>query len=226
VTRLTARRLSVLDEVAARVPYGEGVRVGVDGVDGAGKTVFADQLADRLRAQGREVVRVSADDFHHVRAVRWRRGRDSAEGFFLDSYDLAALRDRVLDPLGPGGDRRYRSACHDLVTDQPLDPPARLAPPGAVLVLDGLFLHRPELVGCWAMSVFLRVGFVVSVARLAERDGGSPDPDDASVARYVQGQRRYLRTCVPEERADLVIDHDDVDAPVLGEAGRGSGEAS
>ena len=99
MTRLTARRLSVLDEVAARVPYGEGVRVGVDGVDGAGKTVFADQLADRLRAQGREVVRVSADDFHHVRAVRWRRGRDSAEGFFLDSYDLAALRDRASPPV-------------------------------------------------------------------------------------------------------------------------------
>lgn len=226
MTALTARRLSVLDEVAARVPYGEGVRVGVDGVDGAGKTVFADQLADRLRARGREVVRVSADDFHHVRAVRWRRGRDSAQGFFLDAYDLAALRERVLEPLGPGGNRRYRSACHDLATDQPLDPPAQLAPPGAVLVLDGLFLHRAELADCWSLSVFLQVRFAVSVARMAGRDGGSADPDDASVARYVQGQRHYLSTCVPQERADLVVEHDDVDAPVLGGAGRGSGDPS
>ena len=212
---MSDRRLAVLDEVAARVPYGDGVRVGIDGVDGAGKTVFADQLADRLRVTGREVVRVSADDFHHVRAVRWSRDRSSAEGYFLDSYDLVALRERVLDPLGPGGDRRYRTASHDLATDRPLDPPPRLAPPSAVLVLDGLFLHREELAGCWELSVFLQVRFDVSVARMAARDGGSPDPGHPSTARYVQGQRRYLRTCVPQDRADLVVEHDEVDAPVL-----------
>ena len=218
--RLTARRLAVLRAVAGRVPYGDGVRVAVDGVDGAGKTVFADQLADRLRAQGREVVRVSLDDFHHPRAVRWQRGREDPEGYFLGGFDLGALRQRVLEPLGPGGDRRYRAASHDVMTDASLDPPALLVPPDAVLVLDGVFLHRDELAGCWALSVFLRVPFTVSVARMAARDGGSPDPDDPSVARYVQGQRLYLAVCAPADRADLVVDHDDLDAPVI-RAGRG-----
>ena len=48
------------------------------------------------------MVRVSADDFLHPRAVRYRLGRHSPEGFFRDSYDLGALREYVLDPLGPG----------------------------------------------------------------------------------------------------------------------------
>jgi len=51
------------------------VRVGIDGVDGAGKTTFADALATTLQQQGRPVVRVSVDDFHHPRAIRYARGR-------------------------------------------------------------------------------------------------------------------------------------------------------
>lgn len=216
--RMSHRRQALLDEVASRVPVSAGddcVRVAVDGVDGAGKTTFADQLAQRLRAHGREVVRVSADGFHHVRSVRHRRGRTCPEGFWLDSFDYASLRQRVLDPLGPGGSRRYQPASHDLATDRPVDPPHQCAGPGAVLLLDGLFLHRDELAGEWDLSVFLRVPFHVSVARMADRDGGAADPEDPSVARYVQGQRLYFAACSPWLRADLVVDNTNLDAPLL-----------
>lgn len=76
-----SRRL-LLDDIATRVPAPPGddcVLVAVDGVDGAGKTVFADELADRLRAGGRPVIRIGINGFHQVRAVRLRRGRDSPE---------------------------------------------------------------------------------------------------------------------------------------------------
>ena len=56
------------------------VRVGIDGVDGAGKTCFADELAAALRRRGRPVVRVSVDDFHQVREIRYRRGRSHRAG--------------------------------------------------------------------------------------------------------------------------------------------------
>lgn len=210
-------RRSVLAQVAARVPERaqDGVRVGIDGVDGAGKTVFADHLAAILSAAGRSVVRVSADDFHQPRAVRHWRGRGSPEGFWWDSYDYAALRQRVLDPFGPRGSRRYQAACHDLTTDQQLDPPVESAAPGAVLVVDGLFLHRDELADVWDLSVFLHVPFAVSVARMAGRDGSHPDPAHPSLARYVEGQQLYFQACRPWERADLVVDATDLDAPTL-----------
>jgi uridine kinase len=147
--------------------------------------------------------------------VRHRRGRNSPGGFWLDSYDYPALRRRVLDPLGPGGSRRYQAACLDLVSDQQLDPPVESARPGAVLVVDGLFLHRDELAGAWDLSVFLRVPFAVSVARMAARDGSHPDPAHPSVARYVEGQQLYFDACRPWERADLVVDVTDLDSPSL-----------
>ncbi|GAA0497364.1 uridine kinase [Paractinoplanes deccanensis] len=192
------------------MPVGlDAVRVGVDGVDGVGKSTFAAALAGVLRARGRPVVHVSVDDFHHPAAVRHRRGRDSAEGFWLDSYDYAALVREVLDPFAPGGSRRFRRAAHDLRTDQVLDLDWEVAPRGTVLIVDGLFLHRDELAGRWELSVLLDAPFEVTVARMARRDGSHPDPDHPSQARYVGGQRRYFAACDPRSRADVVVDASD-----------------
>ena len=89
------------------------------------------------------------------------------------------------------------------------------AEPGAVVLLDGLFLHRDELVGVWDLSVFLQVPFAVSVSRMAARDGSHPDPAHPQVARYVKGQRLYFAACQPWERADLVVDATDLDSPTI-----------
>lgn len=72
--------------------------VAVDGVDGSGKSIFADQLARRMGCAGQHVVRASADDFHRPRAERYRRGRTSPLGFWLDSYDYSQLRKVLRDP--------------------------------------------------------------------------------------------------------------------------------
>ncbi len=61
--------------------------------------------------------------------------------------------------------------------------------------------------------MFLRAPFAVTVARTAARDGGSPDPAHPSVARYVGGQRLYPDARRPEDRAGLVVDATDLDAP-------------
>ena len=191
------------------------VRVGIDGVDGAGKTVLADALGDALLEAGMHAVRVSVDGFHRSRAERYRRGPRSPEGFFLDSYDYEAFRRDVLDPFGPGGDRRYRAAMHDHVSDRLVDEPYRVAPADAVLVVDGIFLHRDELAGAWDVSVFLEVPFSETFARMAVRDGCPPDPEDEANRRYVEGQRIYLAQCDPPSRATLVIDNTDPQRPAV-----------
>ena len=209
-------RPALLRSLADSVPRSDSqdcVRVGIDGVDGSGKTTFANHLSDVLQTAGRKVVRVSVDDFHNVRAIRYRRGRYSPEGFWRDAFDYDRLRADVLEPLGPGGSRRYRPAAHDLASDEVLDPPYEVAPPGAVLVVDGLFLHRDELADAWDLSVFLEVPFNVTTKRMAQRDGTSPDPSHASVRRYIAAQQIYFEACSPQQRADFVIDNTLLDAP-------------
>lgn len=191
--------------VADQVPRLDRALVAVDGVDGAGKTTFADELAEVLRAQGREVVRASVDDFHHPRAHRWERGPASPEGFFLDSFDHERFTNDLLIPFAAG--HPFRRASHDLATDEYVTPPAETAAPHAILLVDGIFLHRDELVEHWDFSIFLDVPFEVSVARMGRRDGTPTDPDDPRNHRYVEGQRLYLAKCRPAARASLVIDN-------------------
>ncbi|GCD18977.1 hypothetical protein CTKZ_05390 [Cellulomonas algicola] len=215
----TEVRARLLDELAALVPDPAALRrpvlVGVDGVDGAGKTVLADELAVALGTDGRTVVRASVDGFHRARADRYARGRRSPEGFYRDSYDHDALHRELLAPFGPGGSRRYRTAVRDVATDRLLDAPLRTAPDDAVLVVDGIFLHRPELAGWWDVSVFLRVPFDVTFARMAARDGCPADPDDPVNARYRDGQLLYLAEVAPADRATVVVDNADPARPVL-----------
>ena len=156
---------------------------------------------------------MSADDFHQVRALRHTRGRDSAEGMWLDSYDYERLRREVLDAFAPGGDGRFSARGHDLASDAVLEPRWELAPAGTVLVLDGLFLHREELVGCWDLSVWLEAPYEVTCARMAVRDGTDPDPDHPSMFRYVGAQRLYRALAEPEARADVVVDNADLSRP-------------
>jgi uridine kinase len=210
------KRKRLLTELAQRlvvVSPDRTIRVAIDGVDGAGKTTFADELASYVSASGRPVIRASVDGFHNPRAVRYQRGKQSPEGYFEDSYNYAALKKYLLDPLSPRSCKRYRQAFFDHVTDDTVPVVEIEAPPSSVLLIDGIFLHRPELLAYWDISVFLRTDFAVSVARCASRDGSSPDPAALSNRRYVEGQRLYLQRCQPEAKATIVIDYNDLSAP-------------
>ncbi|TPG17297.1 uridine kinase [Pedococcus bigeumensis] len=211
-------RADLVAEVASYVPAAVGadcVRVGVDGVDGAGKTFFAAELASALRDRGRPVVEFSVDGWHRVRAERYARGPQSPVGFWLDSYDYPRLIDEALTPLGPRGSRRFRTAGHDVRTDELLWPDLVEAPAASVVVIDGLFLHRAELEGCFEFTVFVDVPFEVTAERMAVRDGARGDPAHPAMRRYVEAQRTYFAERAPWSRADLVVDNTDLVNPVL-----------
>lgn len=174
-----------------------------------------DPTACSSRSSGRLARRVSVDDFHQARAVRYARGRSSPEGYWQDAFDYERLRRHVLQPLGRGGCRVYRPKAHDVASDLLVEAPPVIAEEGAVIVIDGVFLHRVELRDNWRFSILLDVTLETSVRRMAERDGTPDDPEHPAVRRYAEAQRRYFETCDPRSRADIVIDNTDVDAPVV-----------
>lgn len=212
-------RASVLGELAAGLlALLPGVRavVALDGVDGAGKTVLGHELAG-LVAPHREVHRACVDGFHRTRSERYARGR-TAEGFYRDSYDHAALAERLVGPFRRG--EPWVRAVFDVEGDVPVDvPPEPAAGPGALLLVDGIFLHRPELAVLWDAGVWLDVPFEVSVprgsARFGEVDAQAADPASAANARHVGGQRLYLAEVDPAARATWVLDNTDLAAPRL-----------
>jgi uridine kinase len=192
VTDDRARVLTRLaDEIVAlRLPH--PTRVGVDGVDAAGKTTLDDELAAVLDFRGRVVVRASTDSFHRPTQERYARGRDSPEGYYRDSFDYAALRRLVFDAHAPGD---------------------------SVLVLDGVFLARPELADCWDYRIFVAIDDDESIRRGVARDasvlGGEQEARRLYEHRYVPGQRLYLAEARPLETADAVVGNNDPARPRL-----------
>lgn len=194
-----------------RIERSHPTRVAIDGIDAAGKTILADELAPLLAARHRPVVRASMDGFHYPRAFRHRQGADSPVGYFEDSFNLAAVIHCLLKPLGPGGNRVVRTAVFDHLTDSPLDTPPAQVSNSAILLFDGVFLMRPELRDYWDFTVFLDVRFAESLARAMTRDktllGTVVGIKQRYEQRYIPGQRLYLQTCRPKRLADVVVNN-------------------
>jgi uridine kinase len=209
---MSTARAEVLAELAAAIPrpVDHPVRVAIDGMIAVGKTTMRSELADALRASGRVAVEASGDDFHQQREYRYRDGRRTGFGYYEYAYDYAALADKLLVPLGPGGDRRVRLRHHDLATDQILDAePVVQLDVDTVLVVDGSFLQRPEVAPHWDFLVLVEAPRDVSVARLVIRNGAPSDPKDDYHLRYFGGYDAYVAACDPRRGADLVLDNTD-----------------
>ena len=91
------------------------------------------------------MVHASIDGFHRPRALRHARGPRDPEGFYLDSYDLAAFQEQLLDSFAAGGHGRHRNHVFNARSDTANVADQEQAAPGTILVVDGIFLHRPEL---------------------------------------------------------------------------------
>lgn len=151
--------------------------VAIDGGDGSGKTTFAARLAAAIKDHGRDALVIHVDDFMHVPSVRHRRGRNSPEGYLDDSYDYEALTRSIQRPQ----------------------------PAGTVVIVEGLFLLRDELVSWWDCSIFLDVEIDVAMRRKADRDGLMLGESDPLTRRYVEGQRLYRDRYRPHDRATWVL---------------------
>jgi uridine kinase len=194
--------------------YGKGrAIVAVDGLDGAGKTRFADALAAQLGIGHRAVFRASMDDFHWPRARRYALGRDSAEGFYRDSFDYTTLKRVLVEPFRTGSIGSFVLQAFDLKRDAPIQPKWSSGPEDALLVIDGIFLNRRELKGLWNYSIWLEVEPDTAAGRVIVRDAEDFEHDIANPERYSGGQALYLAEANPREAATTIIDNNDYDHP-------------
>ncbi len=204
--------LGRLAESVGSVTTTHPTRVAVDGPPAAGKTTLADELAVVLRAQGREVIRASIEGFLLPRSQRYRRGEYSAVGCYHDSLDHDGLHRALLHPLGPDGDRRFRTAVYDKSTDNAVSQPLTTARADAVLLFDGVFLLRPELIDRWDLRIFVSVAFEETLDRARIRDrglyGSAAEVERRFRNRYRPSQEFYFDTVHPTDHADIVVHND------------------
>ena len=194
LVELAGRVLALGDEQARLVA--------IDGMSCVGKTTLATELATVVGGAGRPVVRVGYDDFHQPREVRHREDRLSAEGYLRDSYDVAALRRLVLDPVRAGA-AAVVPGSFDLASDEPVSP-------------DPVSLLTPDLDGAFDLAVLLVAEPAAVLARALQRDGDLGTPAQVRelyLRRYLGAWALHEEQHDPWSRADVVIDLTDPDEP-------------
>lgn len=190
---------SIADEILHN--YGHGrTMVAVDGRHGAGQREFADGLAEVLEAKGSKVFRASIGDFFRPRADRERAGWLDGAAHYREAYDYSLLRRVLVDPFHTAGSTGFVLTGFDAVRDQPVFQPKWMSAAfDAILVLDGVFLHRPDLAGLWNYSIWLSTPLLES--------------DDEEITRDAAADEAYLKDANPSENATTIIDNQDVDHP-------------
>jgi uridine kinase len=193
------------------------IRIGVDGRDAAGKTTFADRLAAESVAAGIETYRASIDDWQQPPEIRYRQGRFSPDGYYFDGFDFEGARRRLLEPFSTGASFNLRA--YDIEREVAIQGGEIVAGPRSLLIVDGVFLFRPELDGCFELGVYLRVSGRTSIDRGLVRDvarsGDAILERQLYEQRYAPAQDRYDAEVSPEDFADVVIDNEDVEDPVI-----------
>lgn len=177
----------------------------VDGPPVAGGAALAADLADWLRTSGRPAVHVPAAGFLRPASERFERGRDDPDAYYDEALDVGALWREVLAPLGPGGDRRYLPSRWDPDRERATRAVRETASYGTVVLVEGVFLLRPQLAGGFDLTVHLRLSPAARLRRVPTADA----------ARELPAYDRYDAEVAPAESADLVVRWDDPVRPAL-----------
>jgi len=177
---------------------GERAVVGIDGAATAGRShVAAELVALAERLAGRQVVRVEIDGFTAADYVSGP-DLDTWEDEYHRRYDYAAFRRRTLLPFRAGIE--VCPAVYDVASEASVLADAIEPSADAVLLVDGAFLHRPELNDAWDASVYV--------------DGATPDvgsaADDAQAAAH-----RFYGEQSPSQQATWVLDNTTTTEPIV-----------
>jgi uridine kinase len=143
--------------------------------------------------------------------------RTPPKAVYHDSFDFDPLHRVLLDPLGPGGDGRFQQAVYDKGTDTARSRPVTTAPADAVLLFNGVFLLRPELIDRWDLRIFVSAAFEETLVRARTRDralyGSAPEVERRFRNRYRPSQQFYFDTARPTDHADIIVHNDEPQQP-------------
>jgi uridine kinase len=189
--------------------------IGVNGIDGAGKTKFAEALNTYIKAQGLPTQLIQLDDFHNPKAIRYA-GNDQSDNYYNKSFNIGMIIEKLLTPIQKKKPISLELTTLDWQTDKYENERKYLIKPNTIVILEGVFLFRKELAPYIDFKVFLDISPDESKRRALIRD---PEADLKKYdAKYLPAQQKYLKEYPPIKVADIIIDNTDWEYPVLKQA--------
>ena len=97
-----------------------------------------------------------------------------------------------------------------------LSSPVSTAAADAVLIFDGVFLMRPDLIDRWDLRLFVSIPLDKTVDRAVTRErhvSSRAEVERRWRERYIPAQQLYFDTVRPTEQVDIVVHNDEPQRP-------------
>lgn len=191
--------------------------VGITGVDTAGKSRLSAALHPCLTAAGHSAQLIHVDDFHRPRAEREHPELPEPQQFYQHSVDFPRLCRELLEPIRRDGAVDVHLRLLDHYTETWSIHRAYRVDASTVVLLEGIFLLRPEVRPFVDLMIFLDVDEPTVLARAETRDVPLQGVEilDRYHRKYLPGQRWYLAANSPVDHADIIVDNRDPATPKI-----------
>jgi uridine kinase len=183
--------------------------VGISGIDASGKGFITVKIAEQLRAIGRNVAVISADDWLNLPDVCINRD-NYAEHFYEHAMRFDEMFERLIVPLRQKREvtitadcagakaTTYRKHRYDF---RKID----------IVLLEGIFLFKPAYRHHFDLTIWIDCSFKCAMKRAIERGQESLPPAETLKAFetiYFPAQLIHLARDNPREAADYVFTND------------------
>lgn len=210
------RRLPIFEKIAKAIDKmkssGRAFVVGVNGIDNAGKTNFAQGLAKYLVSRGRKTMVLGLDDFHNSKAIRYS-GRNPVDNYYNKCFDLETIVNKFLTPIRQKEKVTVKISPVNYLTDEIMPEKKFKFDQETVIIFEGVFIFRKELAPFIDYKVFIEISFEELKKRARVRD--DPEIFKRYETKYIPAQIRYLAEYPPQKTADVVIDNNNWEQPKL-----------
>lgn len=176
--------------------------IGIDGLGGSGKTMYAYQLQRQLEG----LVILHLDDFVHKKEVRYNENYEEWYCYYHLQWRYDYLIQKILLPLTSGLDVKETIEVYNRETDSYLLREIEI-PVGTLVIVEGVFLQRPELRPYFEAVIYLEVDKETRLKRISDRDIYIGNKEEIALKyeqRYFPAEEKYIEQCNPITLADIV----------------------
>jgi phosphoglycolate phosphatase len=184
--------------------------IGINGIDGAGKTLFARGLEAYLKNKNLPTQLIQLDDFHNPKSIRYA-GKDQPDNYYNRSFNIGLIIDKLLAPLYKKKRLSLKLKTLNWQTDKYNNERKYNINQDSIVIFEGVFLFRKELALYIDLKVFLDIPLKESKKRATIRD---PEANLRKYdTKYLPAQKKYLKDYPPSKVADIIIDNTNWENP-------------
>jgi len=198
----------IIKEVSNRKNKNNPFVVGINGIDTSGKTKFAKALSQFLINNKYKVQIINLDDFHNPKSIR-SSGANEVENYFNKGFDINTIIKKLLIPIRDKGNFSTTLTLLNLHTDKYETRKHFSFSKNTIVIFEGVFLFRKELIPYIDYKIFIDIPFKESMDRAIARD--VPIFGERIIKKYnekyLPAQKKYLEEFSPAKVADIIIDN-------------------